>query len=249
MTRNWLTSSLLPSNYWWLAMKRAVEVSNMLPTFHLKTDNPTTPHELFYGENQTFEHSPQCSPSPTLHNLVSLNAIKCICVGRCSISNGLKFYHPPTKRLFTDGNVVKFDLTLPAGPQFNESYDGSFTFTSKADLDSILHRPLPFTDSSTVYATNPNTNTSSKATVINSPFDPTTDPYILKFDDGPISQHMTEDINDHDPKTPLVDSTTPQAHPVLPWIKHDAKVTLSHPSLTPKWDYLQCNKNEKPDQA
>ena len=32
MTRNWLISSLLPSNYWWFAMKRAVEVSNMLPT-------------------------------------------------------------------------------------------------------------------------------------------------------------------------------------------------------------------------
>ena len=201
-------------------MKRAVEVSNMLPTFHMKTANPTTPHELFYGEKPDLRtlvpmFSVAYITQPNLSKYHS-NAIKCICVGRCSTSNGLKFYHPPTKRLFTNGNVVKFDLTLPVGPQFNESYDGSFTFTSKADLDSILHRPLPFADSGTVHATHPNTNKTTKAVVINSPFDPTTDPYILKLDDGTLSQHMTEDIIDHDPKAPLEDATPPHVNPILP---------------------------------
>ena len=94
MTRNLLTSSLLPSNYWWLAMKRAVEVSNMLPTFHMKRANPTTPHELFYGEKPDLRtpvpmFSVAYITQPNLSKYHS-NAIKCICVGRCSTSNGLK---------------------------------------------------------------------------------------------------------------------------------------------------------------
>ena len=176
---------------------------------------------------------------PTLSKFHS-NAIKCICIGRCSKSNGILFYHPPTKRIFTDGNVVKFDLTLPAGPEFKEQYDGSFTFNSKADLDSILHRPLPFNNSDPIFATNPNTNTISKATIITSPFDPTSDPFTLKFQDGTLSQHIAESINDHDPTAPLVDTSNPTPNPIFPWIQHDAKVTFCHPSLgpNPKWDYL-----------
>ena len=47
MARAWLTSNLLPSQYWWWAMKRATEISNYLP---LKMDNQLiTPHELVYG--------------------------------------------------------------------------------------------------------------------------------------------------------------------------------------------------------
>ena len=134
MTRNWLTSSLLPSNYWWFAMKRAVEVSNLLPTFHTNNTTPISPHELFYQQRPDLRtlvpmFSIAYVTQPTISKFHS-NAIKCICVGRCSKSNGILFYHPPTKRVFTDGNIVKYDFTLPSGPQFQEKYDGSFTFTS-----------------------------------------------------------------------------------------------------------------------
>ena len=44
------TFSLLPSNYWWLAMKRALEVSNLLPTLHTNSPTPITLHELFYKQ-------------------------------------------------------------------------------------------------------------------------------------------------------------------------------------------------------
>jgi hypothetical protein len=243
MTRNWLTSSLLPSSYWWFAMKRAVEVSNMLPTFHTNTTHPVTPFELFYGSKPDLRNLvPMFSvvyvQQPTLQKFHS-NAIKCICVGRCSISNGTLFYHPPTKRTFTDGNIVKYDFTLPAGPQFNQQYDGSFTFTSKADLNSILHRPLPFANNDTVYATHPINANIEKATVIEAPFDPTKNPFTIKFTDGTISEHMADTLQDNDPNAPLQDDTLPQANPILPWIQHDAKVPFSHPTLgpKPKWGY------------
>ena len=37
MSRNWLRSSMLPSKYWFFAVKRAVEISNIMPTKHKKT--------------------------------------------------------------------------------------------------------------------------------------------------------------------------------------------------------------------
>ena len=187
---------------------------------------------------------------PTISKFHS-NAIKRICIGRCSKSNGMLFYHPPTKRIFTDGNVVKFDFTLPAGPQFQEKYDGLFTFTSRADLDSILHRPLPYNNEELVFAIHPNTNTLSKAIIIQSPFDPINDPFTLKFPDGTLSQHMSESITDNDPTAPLEIPSDPTPNPLLPWIQHDAKVTFCHPSLgpKPKWGYLQHDDSQHPDEA
>ena len=43
MARAWLTSSLLPSKFWWYAMKRATEISNYLP---IKIDNSNSPTAL-----------------------------------------------------------------------------------------------------------------------------------------------------------------------------------------------------------
>jgi transposase InsO family protein len=46
MARNWLTSNLLPSKYWYFAVKRACEVLNIMPITH--NDKVTTPFELVY---------------------------------------------------------------------------------------------------------------------------------------------------------------------------------------------------------
>ena len=245
MTRNWLTSALLPSSYWWLAMKRAVEVSNTLPTFHIDTPSPTTPHELFYGEQPDLRalvpmFTPAWVTQPSLSKFHT-NSLLCICVGRCPTSNGLLFYHPPTKRTFTEADSIKFDFTFPAGPRFNEKYDGSFTFTSRADLDNILHRPSPFNIDETVFVKHPDNDKYTKASIFHSPFDASAQPFTVRFPDGSLSQHMADDILDHDPDAPLIEPSPAQADPLLPWIKHDAKVTFSHPALGPqhKWGFLQ----------
>lgn len=51
MARNWLRSHLLPSNFWWYAIKRATEIcNNILPTYHVDRKNPKTPYELVYNQ-------------------------------------------------------------------------------------------------------------------------------------------------------------------------------------------------------
>lgn len=48
MARNWIRSNQLPASYWWFAIKRAVEVQNILP---VKIQHRiTTPHELATGK-------------------------------------------------------------------------------------------------------------------------------------------------------------------------------------------------------
>ena len=47
MARAWLSSHLLPSKFWWYALKRATEISNYIP---IKiNDTTSTPFELAYG--------------------------------------------------------------------------------------------------------------------------------------------------------------------------------------------------------
>ena len=48
MARNWLRSSLLPTKYWFLAIKGAAEITNILPTKN--KEKITTPFESVYNE-------------------------------------------------------------------------------------------------------------------------------------------------------------------------------------------------------
>ena len=86
MTRNWLTSSLLSSKYWWFVIKRAVEVSNILPTFHANNSTSVTPHELIFDAKPEFRtlipmFSVAYVTQPSLSKFHS-NSLQCICVGR-----------------------------------------------------------------------------------------------------------------------------------------------------------------------
>ena len=48
IARNWMTSNLLPSHYWYFTVKQACKIDNIMPTKHIK-NVITTPHELVFG--------------------------------------------------------------------------------------------------------------------------------------------------------------------------------------------------------
>ena len=106
MSRSWLVSSLLPTKFWYHALKRAAEVSNYLPL--TVNDTLTTPFELVYKTKPDLRNLlPMFSVSYvrrsrdantnrlTFHS----TSIRCICLGRDDVSNQLEFYHPPTRQL------------------------------------------------------------------------------------------------------------------------------------------------------
>ena len=49
MARNWSQAALLPSTYWWFAIRQVHKVQNLLPTKHPK-NNVTSLFELVHGK-------------------------------------------------------------------------------------------------------------------------------------------------------------------------------------------------------
>ena len=116
MARNWLRSALLPAKYWFFAVKRACEVTNLLPIRHGKTI--TMSHEVVHGTKADFldlfplfstAYIKQLRDTSEIGGKWKTQTLKCIAVGQCSKSDSLIFYHPPSKQTITCGIGYKFD--------------------------------------------------------------------------------------------------------------------------------------------
>ena len=148
MARQWLTSSLLPTSYWWFAIKRACEVSNIIKASHKK--ELISPYELVTGEKPDYRqlfplfsvaYMKYAQEEKSAGRKWKTQTLKVITVGSCPVSDALLFYHPPSKQLFTGGDGYKFDYFYPSGPQFDLVYDGAFIFTNQATMSNIHHIP------------------------------------------------------------------------------------------------------------
>lgn len=256
MTRNWLTSSLLPSKYWFAGIKRAAEVSNILPVEH--TDQITTPYELVYQQKPDYR---TLIPMFSLayirrdraqggHHLNKWHTrtIRCILIGTDDKSDGLLFYHPPSRQTLTANDGFKFDTFLPSGPQLGETFDGAFIFNTKTSMAQI-HRPPTHEEGRTVWIQQDN-DTYIQATVLSPPIDEENDLYqVQETESGDILEIHENKVKDHNP---LAEIEEPQPEPhkstfgLLPWIRPNAKVTLYLPNTmeTPKQGRLTYKDNE-----
>jgi dUTPase len=255
MSRNWLTSSMLPSAYWYFAVKRATEIGNILPTNHIK-NQIITPYELVF--NQKVDYRTLFPMFSTAYIKVPKvrqedrskwhsQTIKCIAVGRCPKSDGLLFYHPSTKQLLSCGDGYKFDTSSPSGPQFSENYDQNFYMTTRASAEDAIHCPPTYQQGQHAYIQlEPNIYT--KVHILNIPFNDDTKPYTVQATDtGDIHQVLAKNFHASDPThTP---SDTPSALtplPHIPWIHDGAHITviLESTGNTPKQGRLQFHDDE-----
>ena len=153
-------------------------------------------------------------------------SLKCIVVGTCPKSDGLLFYHPGSKQIITCGNGYKFDTFSPAGPQFNEKFDGGFVFSTQ-QIHNSIHRPPTHELNSTVFHRDPLDKTYHKANVISLPVEEDKEPYTIQLcTSGSIIQCPSDQISDHDPTIMPTEVPNNLQFPHLPWIKPLAKVTL-----------------------
>jgi len=126
-----LASSLLPSEFWWFALRRATDVSNYLP---LKLNGKlTTPHELVYDNKPDMRNLIPLFSSvayPEYKSASSLDTHLCraTLVGRSGKKYALEFYHPSTKRIITTATYKLDPRHTTAGPEFGLSYDGGLLF-------------------------------------------------------------------------------------------------------------------------
>ena len=225
-----LSSSLLPSEYWWFAIKRAAEVSNYLP---VKANGTlTTPFELVYGYKPdlrllfplfALSYVRRTRDSNTSRNKMQPTALQCILVGKSTTSDGMEFYHPPSKQIITSSDY-KLDITKPSGPTFNLQYDGGIFFNLHNNDADVL-RPPGIDINTMVYVqgyTPP-----KPATVIAVPFDES-DVYTVQFiQDGRIHQLHSSSLRDYD-KTHIPENAK-QTYPS--WFRDKCAVTVILPSM------------------
>ena len=156
MDRSWLNSSLLPSSFWFYAIKRAVEVSNYLPV--TLRGQITTPFELAHHVKPNIRtllpmfsiaYIDKPSDSNDVRETLHCQSLRVIVIGRCNTSNCVEFYHPPSKQILRS-TVYKLDPTLAAGPIFNLRYDGGLFFNTYHN-EADIHLQATHTLDSMVY--------------------------------------------------------------------------------------------------
>ncbi len=259
MARNWLTSSQLPAKYWFFAIKRACEVNNLLP--FQRDGKVTTPYELVYKQKVDYRNLlPMFSIAYIRQqrfnnqhkNKWLSKTLKCILVGKCSRSDSLLFYHPPSKQTLSCADGYRFDIYTPAGPHFGETYDGDFIFNTKSDIDDIHQAPSHQEDSICYVPDEEDNSIFQRSIILTVPINEDTEPYtIQEIDSGHIREVMSDILHDHDPNATIQPTATPTS-PITthPWIHHDAKVTLYLPHLMPrpKRGYLQFDSSSTENQ-
>ena len=253
MARNWLKSSLLPSTFWYFALKRATEISNISPVkLNQKITTPfTAAHQSKVDYRQLFPmfsiaYIKQMSEIGGMHkNKWSTQSLKTICVGTCPNSDSLLFYHPPTKSLLSCADNYHFDTFLPAGPQFDEKFDGRFQFTTKS-ANTNIHIAPTHEHNSPVFIKQ-NANEYHRAVILETPHDENKDPYTVQLmHSGDILQLMNDEIFDMNPTASDELSNGDTINQMIPWLKHDAKITIALPQFQqrPKQGFLQLSEGD-----
>ena len=234
MSRSWLTSHLLPSKFWWWALKRATELSNYLP---LRIDNKlTTPHECVYGVKPDFRNIlPQFSiaylnrtrDDNIERKSTHSHSIRAILIGRDPKSAAFQFYHPSTKKTPTSDSFT-IDDTLPSGPAFGLNFDGGLYFNRYCDFNDKL-RPPQFIPDQTVFVTS--FDPPRQGTVLTVPTSNTKPIYSIQLNDNSIHQFTEDLLTDTDPSlSPENINRSTNFFPT--WIKNLARATLFLDNMT-----------------
>jgi hypothetical protein len=145
MARNWLTSSMLPTKYWFFAIKRACEVSNLLPV--KRNGKLTTLYELVYSNKVNYisllpmfsvVYIKQPKENGQDKSSWSSKSLKCILVGKCDKSDSLLFHHPPSKQTLLCADSYQFDPHTIAGQHFKLYFEGDFIFQTKSAMEIVF---------------------------------------------------------------------------------------------------------------
>lgn len=131
MARSYITDMQMPRCYWFWALRHAVHVANYLPC----TVNglSTTPHELVYGVKPDlrtlfrlfstgfFKH--ERDGTRDRDGIAESKSMSGIAIGRDRKSDGLLFYCPHTKHIYTSSDY-KLDEGRNTPNTFNLQYEG-----------------------------------------------------------------------------------------------------------------------------
>ena len=241
IARNYLTEHLLPPEFWYFAIKYAVQVSNYIP---IKTDTKKLTTPFF----ETYKKHPDLRKLIPLFsaayvkiydsgegNTFETQTMKAILVGNDDKSDGRLFYNPDSKKLLASSDY-RLNISCPSGPIFKLQYSeptsyNLYTESTKTDAPTYdLSQSVYF---SPTHLSHP----LQKATVIDIPFK-RSDPYTVQLqNDQSILQASVIDLLPYNPSAESIDSGPSIEHP---WFQHHTKATLFNPQnmSTPKHGFV-----------
>ena len=274
LARAWLASHLLPTKFWYFAVKQAVQVCNYTP-IKVKT-KWTTAFEQMYQQKPDYRNlMPLFSVAyvkrqrdGTTHRTKAMSqTLRCICVGNDPKSDGLLFYSPNFKSLIGSADYT-LDPIPPSGPTCGIPYDGGVQFDLQCDGDTI-NRPPAYQLHDTVLCTTTNLHGIIKHISIKGNDVTYLVKYITSGDHVEHQEHELSDIHNYH-QAPVhnlpsvqtnkpLENTTPVTAPPsgsnnthirlatpIPWLDNGCKATVFIPHLMkiPKRGFLQV-KNEE----
>ena len=245
IARNYLVEHLLPPEFWFFAIKYAVQVTNYIP---IKTDKTTltTPYFLAYNQKPDYQNLLPLFSAAYVKiyksgegNTLESQTVKAILVGNDDKSDGKLFYNPETKKLMASSDY-RLNITAPSGPLFNLKYRDPTTYTLYNDS---IQSDAPNFDIGQITYLSPThlAHPGAAVTIVDIPFQHNA-PYTVQVNSTKtILQVMHFDILPYNPQTSESDGQSPLLH--HPWFKHNAKVTLFQPDQMsePKHGILVLN--------
>ena len=115
---------LLPPEFWYFAIKYAVQVSNYIP---IKTSDTalTTPYQLAYKKSPDYRKLIPLFSAAYVKiyksgegNTLETQTVKAILIGNDKKSNARLFLNPQTKKIMASSNYC-LKISCPSGPIFN----------------------------------------------------------------------------------------------------------------------------------
>jgi hypothetical protein len=244
MGRAFITDMQMPRQYWYWALRQAVQVHNYVPC--TVESISTTPHELVYGVKPDsrvlfcmfstgfFRHL----SDGTHHRsgIAESKSMQGIAIGRCRKSDGMMFYCPCTKRIYSSSDY-KLDENCNTPNLFNLRYDGRILIglynpSSVSSSEPYLEgTPVSFPVESSSLGGHPIT---MRGIVISVPISTPTSqlplsdgdapPYTIRLVDG-STHKVSPDFMD---KIQAVESSNKNGFTFPSWLGHSQKVMYLH---------------------
>ena len=145
IARNYLAEHLLPPQFWYFAIRYAVQINNYMP---IKTEDgkDTTPFYQAYGVKPDYRNL--CPLFSVAYvkvygsgegNTLNPRTIPAILVGNDDKSDGKLFYNPSSKQILGSSDF-KLDTSHASGPLFELPYRSSdFSYIQRDQMSRTLH--------------------------------------------------------------------------------------------------------------
>jgi hypothetical protein len=239
----------MPRSFWFYAIRHAAQMMNYAPG-RLK-NCLTTPFELVHNKKPdgriffdlfSTGYFNKQRDGPTLRTTTQAHTLQGIAVGRCPKSNGLEFYNPSTRSIYTTADY-RLDPGRHTINEFGLKYDGGIFVGLYSNNSSPVAEPYPpGTRLRFQHPTKPLQSGTITAIPLGTatPLTPCDDKYLITLDDGSTLSLTLDQLDPLIIPPPATPAPSPDS--LLPvWLQHGSKISYDKDG-----EYHKCQLIQSP---